>query len=65
MSLKFRRDPPKLSPEESELADRVAQLAEEMHDSIDMAPPSHAREHALVKLQECVMWALKAIGEHR
>ena len=65
MSLKFRREPPQLSQEEAELADRVAQLAEEMHDSIDMAQPSHAREHALAKLQECVMWALKAIGDHR
>ena len=65
MSLKFRREPLQLSPEETELADRVAQLAQEMHDSIDMAPPSHAREHALDRLQECVMWAIKAIGEHR
>jgi hypothetical protein len=65
MSVKFRKDQPQLSPEEKELVDRVKQLAEEMHESIDMAPVSPARENAQVKLQECVMWAIKAIWEHR
>ena len=65
MSVKFRREPPHLSADESEIVDRVIKLAEDLYESIDMAPPSHAREHAVVKLQECVMWAIKAIGEHR
>jgi hypothetical protein len=65
MSVKFRKDHPQLSMEEKELVDRIKLLAEEMHDSIDMAPVSPARENAQVKLQECVMWAIKAIWEHR
>ena len=43
MSVKFRRDQPQLSDEERELVDRIKRLAEELHDSIDMAPPSPAR----------------------
>jgi hypothetical protein len=65
MSNKFRRDHRQLSPDEIELVGRISQLAEELRDSIDMAPVSPAREHAQLKLQECVMWALKAIEEHR
>jgi hypothetical protein len=65
MAVKFRREPLQLSSNESEIVDRVIKLAEELYDSIDMAPPSAAREHAVVRLQECVMWAIKAIGEHR
>jgi hypothetical protein len=65
MSLKFRREPPQFNPDEIELADRIKKIAEELYESIDMTPPSQAREHAMVRLHECVMWALKAIGEHR
>jgi len=65
MPLRFRRDSSQFRPEERELADRIIKVAEELYESIDMAPPSPAREHAVVRLQECVMWAIKAIGEHR
>ncbi len=65
MSVKFRRDHPQLSAEEMELVNRVKLLAEELHESIDMAPVSPARENAKVKLQECVMWTIKSIWEHR
>jgi hypothetical protein len=65
MSIKFRKDQPQLNADEKELVERIRQLAEEMHDSIDMAPTSPARENAKVKLQECVMWAIKSIWEHR
>jgi hypothetical protein len=65
MSVKFRKDQPQLTPVEKELVDRIKTLAEEMHDSIDMAPVSPARANAQVKLQECVMWAVKSVWEHR
>jgi hypothetical protein len=65
MSVNFRRDQPQLDPQELELLERIRELAEELHDSIDMAPVSPSREHAQLKLEECVMWAIKAVGEHR
>lgn len=65
MTVKFRRDQPQLTAEDLEIVNRIKMMAEEMHESIDMAPVSPARETAKVKLQECVMWAVKAIGEHR
>ncbi len=61
----FRRDPWDLTAQEKELVDRIHKIAEDLYESIDMAPPSVSREHAVRKLQECVMWAVKAVGTHR
>lgn len=65
MSLKFRKELPELGAEEQALLERLLQLAEELHDTIDMAPPSRARDNAFDRLQECVNWSLKAIADHR
>ena len=65
MTVKFRRDQPQLTAEDLEIVNRIKMMAEEMHESIDMAPVSPARETAKGKLQACVMWAVKAIWEHR
>ena len=47
MSVKFRLDTPQLTAEDKELMDRILKLAEELYDSIDMAPASQAREQAV------------------
>ena len=65
MSVKFRLDTPQLTAEDKELMDRILKLAEELYDSIDMAPASQAREQAVLRLQESVMWAAKSIGDRR
>lgn len=65
MSLKFRRELPQLSAEQQALAERLLQLAEEFHDTVDMTPPSRARDNAFDRLEECVNWGLKAIADHR
>ena len=65
MSSKFRRDVSQLNAEDKELIDRVMRIAEELYESIDMAPPSNARDQAVLKLQECVMWSVKAVSDHR
>jgi hypothetical protein len=65
MTVNFRREQPQLEAQELELLERIRQLAEELHDSVDMAPASPAREQAQLKLEECVMWATKAVGEGR
>lgn len=65
MSAKFHREQPQLSAEDEEVLDRIMKVAEELYTSIDMAPPSRARDQAVLKLEECVMWSGKAIGDHR
>ena len=57
MTVKFRRNQSQLTADDLEIVNRIKMMAEEMHESIDMAPVSPARETAKVKWQECVMWA--------
>ena len=62
MSPVFRKDQRHLTVEEREQVNSIKQLAEDLHDVIDMLPPSHAREIALIKLEECVMWSVKSVS---
>ncbi len=63
MPTRFRKEQRHLTTEERVVVNRVKQLAEDLHDIIDMMPPSRARDIARVKLEECVMWTVKAISD--
>ena len=65
MSPVFRKEQRHLTTEERQQANDVKQLAEDLHDLIDMLPASRARDLAQIKLEESVMWALKALSEAR
>jgi hypothetical protein len=65
MSPVFRKEQRHLTAEERQQANDVKQLAEDLHDLIDMLPASRARDLALVKLEECVMWSVKALSDAR
>ena len=62
MSPVFRKEQRHLTAEERQQANEIKQLAEDLHDVIDMLPASRARDLAQVKLEECVMWAVKALS---
>ena len=63
MSPVFRQEQRHLTTEERHQVNVIKQLAEDLHDVIDMLPPSRAREIAQVKLEETVMWSLKAVSD--
>jgi len=65
MSPVFRKEQRHLTAEEHQKVNGIKQLAEDLHDVIDMLPNSHARDLAQVKLEECVMWSVKAISDTR
>ena len=65
MSPVFRKEQRHLTAEERQQANEIKQLAEDLHDVIDMLPASRARDLAQVKLEECVMWAVKALSDAR
>jgi hypothetical protein len=45
-------------------ADKITDGAAELYDLIDtLVPPGREQSLAKTKLQECVMWSLKAISE--
>ena len=62
MSPVFRKEQRHLTAEEREQVNAIKQLAEDLHDVIDMLPPSRARDTAQIKLEECVMWSVKSIS---
>ena len=61
MTTVFHKDQRTLTDEERELANQIKAVAQDLHDLLDMVQPSRDREAAMMRLQECVMWALKAI----
>ena len=61
MATVFHKDQRALTDEERDLANQIKAIAQDLHDLLDMVPPSRDREAAMMRLQECVMWALKAI----
>jgi hypothetical protein len=65
MSPVFRKEQRHLTLEERHQVNAIKQLAEDLHDVIDMLPPSRARDLAQVKLEECVMWSVKALSDAR
>ena len=65
MSPVFRKEQRHLTAEERQQANEIKQLAEDLHDVIDMLPASRARDLAQIKLEECVMWSVKALSDVR
>jgi hypothetical protein len=63
MSSVFRKEQRYLSPKEREQVNEIKQLAQDLHDIIDMLPPSLARDIAQTRLQECVMWSVRTISD--
>jgi hypothetical protein len=63
MSPVFRKEQRRLNDEERQLVNHIKQLAEDLHDVIDMMPASRPRDIARIKLEECVMWSVKAISD--
>ena len=59
----FHKDQRAFSDEERDLANQIKAVAQDLHDLLDMMPPSRDREAAMMRLHECVMWALKAITD--
>ena len=65
MSPVFRKEQRHLTADERQQVNEIKQLAEDLHDVIDMLPTSRARDLAQVKLEECVMWSVKALSDVR
>ena len=65
MSPVFRKEQRHLTVEERQQINDLTQLAEDLHDLIDMLPASRARDIAQIRLEECVMWSVKAQSDAR
>jgi hypothetical protein len=65
MSPVFRKEQRHLTVEERQQINDLKQLAEDLHDLIDMLPASRARDIAQIRLEECVMWSVKAQSDAR
>jgi hypothetical protein len=63
MSNAFRKDQRHLSATERQQVNDIKQIAQDLHDVIDMLPASRPREIAQMKLEECVMWSIKAVAD--
>jgi hypothetical protein len=63
MSPVFRKEQRHLTAEERQQVNSIKQLAEDLHDVIDMLPVSRARDIAQVRLKECVMWSVQAVSD--
>ncbi len=63
MATVFHKDQRLLTDEERELGNQIKTVAQDLHDLLDMVPMSRDRDAAMMRLQECVMWALKAIAD--
>jgi hypothetical protein len=63
MPYTFRKEQRILNEEERTLVNHIKEMAQDLHDVIDMLPSSRARDIAKDRLQECVMWTMKAIAD--
>jgi hypothetical protein len=63
MATVFHKEQRVLTDEERNLANQIKVVAQDLYDLIDMAPPSRDRDAAKMRLEESVMWAMKAIVE--
>jgi len=57
----FRTEQRKLAHEEQQLVNDIRAAAEELFERIDMIHPGRERDLAKTRLEECFMWAVKAI----
>ena len=63
MSPVFRKEQRHLTADERHQVNAIKQIAEDLHDVIDMLPPSRSRDLAQIKLEESAMWSVKAISD--
>ena len=63
MSPVFRKEQRHLTVDERHQVNAIKQLAEDLHDVIDMLPASRSRDIAQIKLEESIMWSIKAISD--
>ena len=63
MPTNFRKEQRHLTADERQQVNDLKQLAEDLHDMIDMLPASRSRDIAQIKLEECVMWSMKAVAD--
>ncbi len=63
MPYTFRKEQRILNEEERTLVNHIKEMAQDLHDVIDMLPNSRARDIAKVRLEECVMWTMKAVSD--
>jgi hypothetical protein len=61
----FRKEQRRLTHAEQELVNQLRSAAQDLHDVIDMLAPSPERDVAMMRLEEAVMWAEKAVLEAR
>lgn len=61
MSLMFNRKLRELTDEERQLAESIKQEADDLYAMIDLISESREQETAKFRLEESVMWAMKAI----
>jgi hypothetical protein len=62
MTTLFPKQQRELSDEEVQLSHQIKDLAGDLHDLIDMIPSSREREAAITRLEESIMWAMRAIS---
>jgi hypothetical protein len=62
MSFMFNRKLRELTDEEQQLAESIKQKADDLYAMIDLIPGSREQESAKFRLEESVMWAMKAIA---
>jgi hypothetical protein len=63
MATVFHKEQRALTDEERDLGNQIKAVAQDLHDLLDMVPMSRDRDAAMMRLQESVMWALKAIAD--
>jgi hypothetical protein len=61
MSIMFNKKLRKLSDDEQQLAESIKQKADDLFAMIDLISASREQEAAKTRLEESVMWAMKAI----
>lgn len=62
MSLMFTGRLRKLTQDELQLADSIKHKADELYAMIDLIPAGNAQRTAKNRLEEAVMWSVKAIS---
>ncbi|HTP95503.1 MAG TPA: hypothetical protein VMK05_06610 [Burkholderiales bacterium] len=62
MALVFPKEVRQFSDDEKKHTDAIKDVAEDLHNLIDMVPGSREREIAKTRLEEAVMWAIRAIA---
>jgi hypothetical protein len=62
MTLTFKARQRKLTDDEQHLAESIKQKADDLYAMMDLIHPSSEQRSAKMRLEESVMWAIKAIS---